>query len=137
METQTKNPKISQAKKLENQRNKNFEEISKLYRKAELLDIQIKKFKAADDVLKNIILKHKSEEMNIDEAGNMECEKDNNDEFTLKIYRKNDRYHENALISFSNNELLKECASVIAREADKARQKKETQLNEIINELKQ
>ena len=132
----TKEPRKTKAQKEEEEQQKNFDEISLLYRKAEILNGHIKQFKKAMQDINELILKHRNTEMNIDEDRNMESEADTENGYVLKITKKGASHYETPIITISQTELIKECASVIAREADKARNKKEQQLKEILAELR-
>ena len=116
-------------------REKTFEEISLLFKKAEILDAQIKQFLSADEKLKNIILKEKSEKMKIDQDGTIESEADAED-YTLKIYHKNANRYDEPIVSISKKELIKQAAYVITREIDKAVTQRRAELTELLKELK-
>ena len=132
----TKKTSKTKAQREEEEQQKNFDEISLLYRKAEILNGHIKQFKKAIQDINELILKHRNTEMNIDENRTMESEADTETGYILKIMKKGAPHYETPIITISQTELIKECASVIAREADKARNKKEQQLKEILAELR-
>ncbi len=131
-----KEPRKTKQQREEEEQQKNFDEISALYRKAEVLDGHIKQFKKAMQDLNDLVLRHKSTEVNIDEARNMESEADTEAGYILKIFKKVNSHYETPIITISQTELIKECASVVAREADKAMSKKEQQLKEVLAELR-
>ena len=103
-------------------------------KKTETFDI--KQFKKAMQDLNELVLRHKSTEINIDEARNMESEADTEAGYILKIFKKVNSHYETPIITISQTELIKECASVVAREAEKAMSKKEQQLKEVLAELR-
>ena len=110
---------------------KTFEEISQLYRKAEILYNDIKLFDNVLKQLNEIVLKRKDTALNTDNNGNITSESDT-ENYELIIYGCN----KNVICKFKNLELIKECSAVIARASLTARNSKETELNKILQKLK-
>ena len=115
---------------------KNFDEISRLYRRAEILNHDIELFSECIEKLQKLILSPKSNNLEIGEDGKIKTEQDS-ENYTIKIISNGSNgYRDDIICQFSKLELVKECAAVVVRASLTARTKKENELSELLGELR-
>ena len=118
------------------EKTKNFDEVSRIYRRAEILNHDIEIFSNCIEKLQKIILSPKSPNLEIGEDGKITTEQDT-EFYTVKIYyNSSNGYRDDIICQFSKLELVKECAAVVVRASLTARTKKENELNELPSELR-